>query len=218
MEISKLNQAQQPIKPVPPVAPSKEGQPKAQESTKPDPVKDIVDLTSTNGTNGAKKTESQPKQAGYYADISKMREIWAEHDRQIASFQKMMQSLIQKQADKAQQAGGQWDYKDPNAMVEIDSETRAKAQEAISDGGYFSVEKTASRLLDFAVAISGGDPAKISLLRDAVQKGFDAAEKQWGDKLPDISKKTYDAVMNGFDEWQKNGSSKDIGLLQSSAV
>jgi len=214
MEISKLNQSQQPAtKPVQPVVQPKEEAPKAPEASKSEPVKDIVELSGKK-----EASESNPKKTEYYADISKMREIWTEHDRQVASFQKLIQSLLQKQADKAQQAGGQWDSKDPNAMVSIDEETQAKAKEAIGEGGYFSVESTASRLLDFAVAISGGDPAKIGVLRDAVQKGFKAAEDQWGGEMPEISKKTYDAVMNGFDEWQKNGSSKDIGLLQSSAV
>lgn len=40
-------------------------------------------------------------------------------------------------------------------------------------------------------------------MRKAIQKGFDAAEKLWGDELPEISKKTHDAVMKGIDEWIK---------------
>lgn len=39
-------------------------------------------------------------------------------------------------------------------------------------------------------------------MRNAVEKGFKQAEKMWGDKLPDISQKTYDKVMETFDKWQ----------------
>ncbi len=38
------------------------------------------------------------------------------------------------------------------------------------------------------------------LKMDTFKKGFSQAEKQWGGKLPDISQKTYDAVMKGFDD------------------
>jgi hypothetical protein len=40
------------------------------------------------------------------------------------------------------------------------------------------------------------------MLRDAFEKGFRAAEKQMGGTLPDISYKTYEKVMQGFDEWE----------------
>ena len=36
-------------------------------------------------------------------------------------------------------------------------------------------------------------------MRDAFVKGYKQAEKQWGGKLPDISQRTYDAVMKKFD-------------------
>ncbi len=39
----------------------------------------------------------------------------------------------------------------------------------------------------------------------AFKKGFDQATKAWGKSLPDISGRTYDAVMKKFDAW-KNGT------------
>jgi hypothetical protein len=100
-------------------------------------------------------------------------------------------------------------------MVEIDSETRSAAQAAIGEGGAFSIEAVATRLLDFAVAISGGDPSRIDVLRRAVERGFEAAERQWGGTLPEISQRTREAVMEGFDQWQANGNASDITLLAS---
>ena len=39
---------------------------------------------------------------------------------------------------------------------------------------------------------------------EAFQKGFREATKSWGKTLPDISQKTYDAVMDKMNKW-KNG-------------
>jgi hypothetical protein len=83
----------------------------------------------------------------------------------------------------------------------------------LAEGGYFSVEETAARMLDFAVALTGGDPARIEVMRDAVQRGFDQAERMFGGELPEISHQTLEAVMNGFDEWAAAGSATAISLL-----
>ncbi|MCM1387915.1 MAG: hypothetical protein NC231_11340, partial [Bacillus sp. (in: Bacteria)] len=60
--------------------------------------------------------------------------------------------------------------------------------------------QTSERILDFATALTGGDPSKIEEMREAFKKGYKQAEKTWGGELPDISKRTYDAVMQGFDK------------------
>ena len=40
---------------------------------------------------------------------------------------------------------------------------------------------------------------------EAFKKGFKAATKSWGKELPDISQRTYDAVLKKMDAW-KNGT------------
>ncbi len=82
-----------------------------------------------------------------------------------------------------------------------DEETIASAQAEIAEDGYFGVEQTSDRLIGFAKAISGGDPDKIELLRDAVIQGFEEAEEMWGGELPQISQDTFDATMSKFDDW-----------------
>lgn len=83
----------------------------------------------------------------------------------------------------------------------VDAATRAQAQADIAEDGYWGVEQTSSRILDFAKALTGGDPDKIEEMREAFEKGFKQATEAWGDKLPDISQKTYDATMKKFDDW-----------------
>ena len=84
--------------------------------------------------------------------------------------------------------------------VSIDDATRAEAAALVAEDGELGWKKVSEDILNFARALSGGDPSKIETLRKAVQKGFDAAEKILGE-LPEVSKKTYEAVMKGFDDW-----------------
>lgn len=85
--------------------------------------------------------------------------------------------------------------------VQVDADTIAQAKADIADDGYWGVEKTSDRILEFAKALSGDDPSKAEELLSAFKKGFDKATKAWGDKLPDISQKTYDAVIEKFNKW-----------------
>jgi hypothetical protein len=89
---------------------------------------------------------------------------------------------------------------------------RAEAAEMIAEGGYFSVEETAARILDFAVAISGGDPARIAALESAVERGFAQAERMFGGEMPEISHQTLAAVREGFEQWRTDGAGA-IALL-----
>ena len=82
----------------------------------------------------------------------------------------------------------------------MDAATKAQAQADIAEDGYWGVEQTSSRIVDFAVALTGGDPDKVEEMREAFKKGFKQAEKTWGGELPEISQKTYDAVMKKFDK------------------
>ena len=91
----------------------------------------------------------------------------------------------------------------------VDAETKKKAQEDIAEDGYWGVEQTSDRIVSFATALAGDDSEALEKMRDAFKKGYDQAQKQWGGKLPDISKRTYDAVMKKFDEVQ-NSNKKDL--------
>ncbi len=81
-----------------------------------------------------------------------------------------------------------------------DADTIAKAKEDISEDGYYGVNQTSDRLVNFAKALSGGDASNIELLRDAVIDGFSAVSNDL-DNLPDICKDTFNATMDKFDVW-----------------
>jgi len=89
--------------------------------------------------------------------------------------------------------------------------TTEGAKEAIAEGGAYSVNAVADRIMTMAKAIAGDDPDKIQQMRDAVEKGFSQAgldfNKATKSDLPQISKDTYTEVMKRFDELQNKSSS-----------
>ena len=50
--------------------------------------------------------------------------------------------------------------------------TRAQAQADIADDGYWGVDQTSDRILDFAKALSGNDPEKLIFFLTLFKKGF----------------------------------------------
>lgn len=101
------------------------------------------------------------------------------------------------------------DSKIANGDQEIDLSklTQKDAQALIADDGYFGVEKTSARIVDFAIATAGNDPSKLAAIKEGVNKGFNEALKAFGGELPDISYKTYDAVMQKLDKWAEDATS-----------
>lgn len=81
--------------------------------------------------------------------------------------------------------------------------TPQQAADLVSDDGYWGVDKTSQRIADFAINAAGNDPAKLDAVKEGVLKGFAMAEKGFGAALPEISRKTLDAVMARLDDWAK---------------
>lgn len=88
----------------------------------------------------------------------------------------------------------------------VTAAAKAQAQAAIADDGYWGVEQTSDRIVEFAKALAGDDPDKADELLEAFKKGYGQATKSWGSTLPDISSRTYDAVLEKFDAWKNESS------------
>lgn len=124
-------------------------------------------------------------------------QLQALSDQRVASFKNMISTMLGKQVNTLN--------KSLFADLCIDAKDQQAAKEAIAPGGAWSPETVANNILDMAKALSGGDVSKLELLKDAVEKGFAAAEKTWGGKLPSITDETHELIMKGFDEWAKEG-------------
>lgn len=120
-------------------------------------------------------------------------------ENRLEQLRNIVEKLISKQAGAFADANDIWSAL-REGKLEVDPETRAQAQKDIAEDGYWGVNQTSDRIIDFAVALTGGDESKLEKMRDAFKKGYEQAEKTWGGKLPEISQKTYDAVMEKFDK------------------
>lgn len=123
--------------------------------------------------------------------------------QRMDSFNNLLKSMLVKQGEKSNMSIKDMDFYVSDADA-------AAAAKAIEDGGEYSVDAVAGRILDMAKSLAGGDPSKIDMLKNAVIKGFGEAEKAFGQKMPDITSKTYDAVMKGFDEWANEGKTEEV--------
>lgn len=166
---------------------------KGESSTKTDTG--VVYEKSSDQTSGTvtKKTD--------YALVNKLK---ADAEERTSQLRSLVEKMMTKQGVAIGTADSMWSFLAKGDFT-VDEATRAQAQADIADDGYWGVDQTSDRILDFAKALSGNDPEKADLLLDAFKKGFKEATKSWGQDLPDISQRTYDAVVEKFNKW-KNGT------------
>lgn len=138
----------------------------------------------------------------YTQNTDLVKKLKADAEQRTASFRKMVESMLLKQGKVVQNADSMWKLLAKGDFT-VDKATAEAAQKEIAEDGYWGVEQTSDRILSFAEALTGGDPDKMEEMRDAFIKGFKQATGAWGRDLPDISQKTYDAVMKKFDDYGK---------------
>ena len=141
---------------------------------------------------------------------SLVQSLKADLDNQMARFTNMMTQMFQKQGITGVSAQGDdmW-RRIASGNFTVDAQTKAEAQQAISEDGYWGVKQTSQRIFDFAYALAGDDPEKMKEMQAAVEKGFEQATKSWGKALPSISQETHSAIGDLFDSYyEKAGVSK----------
>ncbi|QNU67462.1 hypothetical protein EHE19_002730 [Ruminiclostridium herbifermentans] len=133
------------------------------------------------------------------ANAEEIERLWAEANRATQNLRDLVEQLLKSQGKKFH------DVFSGKDSLEIDEETRAAAQQAISEDGECGVQAVSDRIVAFAKAISNNDPEKYEELMKAIDKGFAQAEKALGGQLPEICRKTYDEVKRKMDEWKSGG-------------
>lgn len=152
----------------------------------------------------SKETAAASTKKTYKPDTATIAKMKADADARTEQLRSLVEKMMTKQGVAIGTADSMWSFLAKGDFT-VDEATRAQAQADIADDGYWGVDQTSDRILDFAKALSGNDPEKADLLLDAFKKGFKEATKSWGQDLPDISQRTYDAVVEKFNKW-KNGT------------
>lgn len=160
----------------------------------------------TKNTSAEKSTASKAaeetgvvyeKNTDRTAIIEKMK---SDVEQRTAQMKSLVESMMKNQGVQIGTADDIWHFL-ASGNFTVTEAAKAQAQEAISENGYWGVEQTSERIVEFAKALTGGDASKAEEMRDAFIKGFKEATKSWGKELPSISQDTYDAVMKKFDKW-----------------
>jgi len=126
-------------------------------------------------------------------------QLKADQEKRQSQMTDLVHNMLNTQTNTFGQANNMWQFL-AKGNYTVDADTQKKAQEAISEDGYWGVKQTSDRIVSFATALAGNDSKQLEKMRDAFLKGYKQAEKTWGGKLPEISQKTYDAVLEKFDK------------------
>ncbi len=143
----------------------------------------------------------------YKPDMATINKLKADAERRTESLRNLVEKLMLKQGQTFDASTDIYALL-REGKVEVDDETRAQAQKDIAEDGYWGIEQTSERIVSFAKALAGGDPAKAEELINAVKKGFDEATKAWGDELPEICKKTLDTAVSKLESWRDEINNK----------
>lgn len=175
----------------------------AYSSTSKTTAKSTATSTTTNNTSGvvyepSKDNTDKPNKI-YKSNPELIAKIKSENEARTAQLRNLVEQMISKQGNTYGKATDMWQFL-ASGNFTVDAATKSQAQADIAEDGYWGVNQTSDRIIEFATALTGGDPSKISEMKDAFDKGFKAATKSWGKSLPEISSKTYDAVMSKFDK------------------
>ncbi len=169
---------------------------------------DAKDTNTKNDTGVVyeKSSDTDTKKASTKASNADIvAQMKADAEQRTAQLQSIVQKMISGQGNSYGQANDIWKFL-ASGKYTVDPATKAQAQADIAEDGYWGVNQTSDRIIDFAKALCGDDATQIEKMRAAFEKGFKAATKAWGKDLPDISSKTYDAVMTKFDNWSKEAN------------
>lgn len=161
-----------------------------------------------------KSEETVSSESGIYSKENIRKTVEQIEAQRQAAMTQMISDMLGQQAN----ASG-LDFIFGNGSLTLSEITQADIDEAkasISEGGFWSVDAVATRIMDMAKLLAGGDSSKLAVLKDAVIKGFNGAVSQFGfdslDEMPDITQQTYTEVMNRFDKWEAefNGTDETI--------
>ncbi|MGE4295497.1 MAG: hypothetical protein AB7E49_07345 [Campylobacterales bacterium] len=78
--------------------------------------------------------------------------------------------------------------------------TPEEAAMVISDEGFYGVPKTSDRLAQFVIQGANNNETLLRAGREGILKGFEEAEKAWGEPLPEIAYKTLERALKLVDD------------------
>jgi hypothetical protein len=156
-------------------------------------------------------TYTKPTSKGSGAD--EIEALKAEAEKNTETLRKLVEKLILGQAELSggislkgifsPDGAGSLTIGSDVELTDEEESIIAGASDSLSEDGENGIKAVSDRIVDFAKAISGGDRSKYETLKSAIEEGFTQAKDALGGYLPEISEKTYDAVIEKLDKWYK---------------
>lgn len=159
---------------------------------------------NAKAADGYVKSENLEKTAdGIYSKEKIQKTVEEIEAQREQAFTDMISQMLGLQAN----AKGLQLFEGKISWDEITQADIEEAQASIEEGGDWSVDAVATRIMDMAKLLANGDASKLSTLKDAIIAGFGGAVEQMGfesmDQMPSITTETYNEVMTRFDAWEK---------------
>lgn len=164
----------------------------------PEKINDKDKASNPKGKNmeaAAVYEKSKPEDKTHVYDKLSIEKLKQDSEKAYATLRQIVENLLKRQ-------GKTLDILQLDDVVQVDETARIEARQLIGANGPLGVEAVSDRIVNFAKAVSGGDKSKLDKLRSAIDKGFKEAEKILG-QLPEISRKTYDRIMEKLDAWEE---------------
>ena len=97
-------------------------------------------------------------------------QLKADQEKRQTQLTDLVHSMISKQTSVFGQATDIWKFL-AKGDFEVDEETKKKAQEDISEDGYWGVNQTSDRIVSFATALAGNDADALEKMKEAFIDG-----------------------------------------------
>ena len=121
----------------------------------------IYEKSSDSRTDKASnKTTSKTDNAAIVAKLK------ADAEQRTAQLRSIVEQMMTKQGVAIGTADDMWKFLAKGDFT-VSADVKAQAQADIADDGYWGVEQTSDRILDFAKALSGDDPDKADAMLEA---------------------------------------------------
>lgn len=175
-------------------------------------------------TDGGSTHSGSATRVGYTVDTDTIERLKSESEQRMVN---LVRQMLGQQVEKSNAL----DAITKDGVLEaikagkFSQEDIEQAQKDTADDGYWGAEQTSDRFVQYATALTGGDPDKLDAMIEAFEKGYAEAEKQWGGKLPELSQRTREATLKKFqdlkDQYAKSdsvGAAAAQGLVEQKTM
>ena len=125
----------------------------------------------------SKETSKDTVTKTYTQNTNLVNKMKADAEAHAKQLQSIVEKLMTQQGQTFNKANGIWSVL-ASGNLKVDAATQAQAQKDIAEDGYWGVEQTSDRIIDFANALTGGDPSKIEEMREAVLSSIQPISKK----------------------------------------